>query len=475
LMIGFYSLCLLVSGALLFIAYEAALTGRGVNLKIAAVSLIAAGTILFSIIPRKEPFVTPGPTMEATDAPGLFQQIQEIAQASKQAMPEQVYLLREMNAWVAHRGGFMGWGSRPIMAIGLPLLYCMSRSELRSVLAHEFGHYYAADTKLAIWVYKTHVAIARTLHNLEERDSHLLFLFEWYGNLYLRVSRSISREQEFAADALAAHLAGSKAAIGGLQSLQRNSLANDLYWNQEVKPVLEAGFVPPISLGFPMYLSAPSMQGLASLSFAGDDEGDPHDTHPPLQQRIAALQELSDVSTMLDEKAASELVANLPELERRLAQFITSASLRPIEWNNVGPHVYPPKWRSVVLRHKRALAGLSLGTVPQAIRDLPSFSSQFLDPPGILLNREQRKMMAVSVLGAALALVLYDAGWQLNAIPGYLEFNRNGAKVEPFAFVGSLASGDTTPEQWLAFCDEAGITNEQLVHPEKAERAGALS
>jgi heat shock protein HtpX len=471
LVVGFYTLSVLVTGVLLFIAYESALNGRGPGLKVALLCLIAAGTILLSIVPRKESFVTPGPVIGPADAPGLFHQIQQVAKASYQPLPGEVYLLREMNAWVAHRGGFMGWGSRPVMAIGLPLLYCLSSSELRSVLAHEFGHYYAADTKLAIWVYQTHVAIARTLQNLHERDSHLLFLFEWYGNLYLRVSRSISREQEFAADALAARLAGPKAVIGGLQSLQRNELATELYWSQEVQPVLEAGFVPPISAGFPMYLAAPSMQGIAALRLSDTDQSDPSDTHPPLQQRIAALEKLSDADSVLEERPASELVANLPELERRLAQFLTSASLRPIDWSNVGPHVYPPKWRSVVHRHKRALAGLSLGSVPQAISDLPSFSNQFLDPPGILLNREQRKSMAVSVVGVALALVLYETGWQLNALPGYLEFQRNEQKVEPFTFVASLASGETTPEQWQAFCNEAGITEMQLVRPEKAASA----
>jgi hypothetical protein len=71
-----------------------------------------------------------------------------------------------------------------------------------------------------------------------------------------------------------------------------------------------------------------------------------------------------------------------------------------------------------------------------------------------------------------LALVLYDSEWQLNALPGYLEFQRNEKKVDPFSLVASLASGETKPEDWLAFCDEAGIANVQLMGAEKGERAG---
>jgi len=71
-----------------------------------------------------------------------------------------------MNAWVAHRGGLMGLGARGIMGLGLPLLQTLTVSELRAVLAHEFGHYHGGDTKLGRFVYGTRTAIGRTLENL---------------------------------------------------------------------------------------------------------------------------------------------------------------------------------------------------------------------------------------------------------------------------------------------------------------------
>jgi len=41
------------------------------------------------------------------------------------------------------------------MVIGLPLMQIMTVSQMRAVLAHEFGHYYGGDTKLGPWVYRT--------------------------------------------------------------------------------------------------------------------------------------------------------------------------------------------------------------------------------------------------------------------------------------------------------------------------------
>ena len=88
-------------------------------------------------------------------------------------MPEEIYLVSDFNAWVANRGGVMGFGSRRVMGVGLPLLQILTVSQFRAVLAHEFGHYYGGDTKLGPWVYKTRGTIGRTIGNLSQHSSLL--------------------------------------------------------------------------------------------------------------------------------------------------------------------------------------------------------------------------------------------------------------------------------------------------------------
>src|SRR5437867_9295895 len=99
-----------------------------------------------------------------------------------------------MNAWVEQRGGIMGFGSRRVMGLGLPLFQIVSIPEFEAILAHEFGHYHAGDTRLGPWVYKTRSGIGRTIGNLArvgQGQSGLFGLaaktlqkpFIWYGNM----------------------------------------------------------------------------------------------------------------------------------------------------------------------------------------------------------------------------------------------------------------------------------------------------
>jgi Zn-dependent protease with chaperone function len=44
-----------------------------------------------------------------------------------------------------HQGGFLGIGGYRVLGIGLPLLQNFNISEVTSILAHEFGHFYGGD------------------------------------------------------------------------------------------------------------------------------------------------------------------------------------------------------------------------------------------------------------------------------------------------------------------------------------------
>ena len=75
--------------------------------------------------------------------PLLFAELDDIAGSLNEPLPREVYLIGQVNAFVADRGGILGFGSRRIMAVGLPLLPVLKISEFRGVVAHEFGHYYS--------------------------------------------------------------------------------------------------------------------------------------------------------------------------------------------------------------------------------------------------------------------------------------------------------------------------------------------
>jgi heat shock protein HtpX len=84
--------------------------------------LLVAGAMLWSLVPRREKFEPPGTPLDRGTHPLLFAELDDIAGSLNEPLPGEVYRIGQVNAFVADRGGILGFGSRPIMAIGLPLL-----------------------------------------------------------------------------------------------------------------------------------------------------------------------------------------------------------------------------------------------------------------------------------------------------------------------------------------------------------------
>src|SRR5262249_47984257 len=109
LMIGFYVLALSVAAGLLWIPYAEWHYLERLSPRLALGCILSAGLILWSISPRRDRFETPGPRIDATQQPALFAELSNIARSVGQEMPHEVYLVPEVNAWVAQRGGVMAF------------------------------------------------------------------------------------------------------------------------------------------------------------------------------------------------------------------------------------------------------------------------------------------------------------------------------------------------------------------------------
>src|SRR4249920_317260 len=193
--------------------------------------LIVAGGLLWSLVPRTDKFTPPGPQLSRAQQPRLFAELEKIAASLNEPMPREVYLIGDVNAWVADRGGMLGFGSRRVMGLGLPLMSILTVSQFRAVLAHEFAHYYGGDTSLGPWVYKTKMAMIRTFQTMGSLGQlaryavlaimHLIVsaILKWYFIVFLRAINLVSRRQEFRADELACLVAGPKPLIDGLRTI----------------------------------------------------------------------------------------------------------------------------------------------------------------------------------------------------------------------------------------------------------------
>lgn len=460
LMAGFYVLALGIAGALLWVAYaDFAYTNR-VHPKIIVGCVFLAGAIVWSIIPRMDRFEPPGPKLDSVRHPKLFAEIEKVARATRQEMPAEVFLVGDVNAWVAQRGGTMGFFSHRVMGLGLPLLQVLTVSELRAVLAHEFGHYYGGDTRLGPWIYKTRSAIGRTVGTLG--DSWLQKPFAWYGNGFLRVSHAVSRRQEFSADALASRVVGARPLIEGLKKVHAAAPAFPAYWSQEVVPMLNAGYLPPLADGFRRFTSDPRVQTTMSGAIAEgleNTETDPYDTHPPLAERIRGVARLPQGPDPTAEPPAISLLNDVHELERRLLATAadTSAvrSLKPVEWDSVLQTVLLPGWRETVKKNAESLAGATIGGLPEAIATLRAPLSRM--PEGN--DRHSRDAFTLWLPGAAAALALDRAGFTLTTAPGApIAVRVNDTELLPFEIVHQLAHGTLSADEWRSEAARLGVS-----------------
>ena len=228
--------------------------------------------------------------------------------------------------------------------------------------------------------------------------------------MFLRVTQAVSRQQEYAADALASRVVGARALIDGLKKIRSSALVYDYYWQQEISPVLRAGYHPPLAQGFASYLQTPAiteaMDEVVERSME-EAKASLYDTHPPIKKRIEAASGYPPGPEMPDEEPAISVLERLPALETELfempARMNNVGKLKPVAWEDVGKQVYLPAWQEFVKRESSSLRGITPAALPEIASNMNEFSKMFPAK-----EAEQRRSQAQSLLGAALAVGLYN-------------------------------------------------------------------
>ena len=384
-----------------------------------------------------------------------------MAEATGSPMPREVYVVAQANAAVAHVGGWLGIGSRPIMMLGLPLIAVLRVSELRGVIAHEFGHFVGGETRLSTVIYRTREGIGRTIGTLE-RSVHWMsrgirYPFIWYGEMYLRLTQAQSRRQELDADAMAARIAGGRSMESGLVAVEAAALLYDTYLNSEVGVVVGAGFRPPLAEGFSRFLEVAGVVATideAARNVARPDPSHPYDSHPSLSARLSALRDAPHQPAPDPDPPAIELLRDTSGLEGELLRWMTSPGLdglQPIEWVDAPQKAWLPFWERQCRAAREALRGVTPGSLPD------QHWSPGTAPPGA------EGMPWGALVGAALAVLLASRGWSIEGLPGDpVTATRDGTVIEPFTVVPRLAAGELSAEEWRTVCRDADIAEIDL-------------
>lgn len=464
LTVAFYGLAIVSALALFAVpAMEVMLSDR-LHIKLAVACVVGGFAILAAVAPRLDRFDAPGPRLTPEEQPVLFQAIEQVAAAAGQAMPREVYLTSDVNAFVAERGGAMGIGSRRVMGVGLPLLTALNVSQFQSVLAHEFGHFHGGDTALGRWFHATHTAIARTLRTVQ--DTPLQGPFAWFGTLFLRITKAIARREEYAADAFAARMTGASITISTLRSVHAAASAFDAFWEHDMVPVIRAGFRPGLADGFSRFLGAPGVaQQLGEAVAAAEREHatDPFETHPALPDRVAALQALDLPPRPEYTRSAVSLVYDVAAQEDRLLrhQFGDEvvASLQSIDWAEVGTRVLLPRWQREVQDFTDLLREVTVDQLPALMVADSALQRRIREDAGEPLSEHDLRMVAAYITSSALGQPLASWGWRIDAAPGdtVMLWNDRG-QVRPFEEVTAWGEHGHARGSWQRQCQQLGLT-----------------
>lgn len=188
------------------------------------------------------------------DEPELLAFVHRIADEVGAARPHRIVITAQVNAAVFYDVSLINLiiPSRKNLLIGIGLVNVLTLSELKAVLAHEFGHFAQRSMAVGRWVYTGQQVAAGIIGKRDILDRMLLGLsridirIAWIGwivrlivwsirsvmdslfRVVIVAERALSRQMELQADLVAVSISGSDALVHGLHKLR----AADEAWDQ---------------------------------------------------------------------------------------------------------------------------------------------------------------------------------------------------------------------------------------------------
>ncbi len=153
LLAGFYLLAIGVIVGLLGGGLWAVATGHGAGIKLVLVGglvAFAVGRALYVVSRSSRAEDQSGLLLTPQAQPAFWQEVRALAVAAQTRPPDEIRLVPDVNAAVSEQASLLGLrAGKRTMYIGAPLLVGLTADQLRSVLAHELGHYSGSHTRSA--------------------------------------------------------------------------------------------------------------------------------------------------------------------------------------------------------------------------------------------------------------------------------------------------------------------------------------
>lgn len=216
------------------------------------------------------------------EAPLLWEAIKDAAQRLNTEPPQHVIVGMSTSFFVTefsvrHSEGLTSGGKT--LYLSYPLMMHLSEEEVLSVIGHELGHFIGEDTKLTREFYPLNMKIDMILQSLRVGgipSFSSFLLMKSFRNAFGKIERSVSRLRELSADQIGASLTNAQTTAKTL--IKIHALGQAFYENADTKSSLYGNLESSLSKN-PQFLT----ELLKSHTIH------PMDTHPPLADRLKAL------------------------------------------------------------------------------------------------------------------------------------------------------------------------------------------
>lgn len=281
---------------------------------------------LFNIF---KPQKSNGKEIKRDDYPELFALIDEVVEKVDCLQPNHVYLSDECNAYVNYPSifGYLSHGAQNL-TIGIPLLYGLNKTEFKSILSHEFGHFTQKSTSInSVANLSEYIcgAIAQSQEAIEQADDDS---YAAKARAFARVATKImlkqyhkvaplngilSRAQEYDADKHSYEVVGTDGSISALCKIESVSERWDGYYlrwlwqviGEKRCPADVKGLFEKFSAGFDAIGIKPLAPNSHYKPFPGEYDSrisslENTDTHPSMDQRCSAIASYPVIETKWD-------------------------------------------------------------------------------------------------------------------------------------------------------------------------------
>lgn len=295
------------------------------------------------VFKKSEPVITAGEVTSESE-PAFYNFISKVCKEAGVARPKRIFLVDGVNAFVGYDSVFLSlfFPTGKNLYIGLALINTSTISELKAVIAHEFGHFSQGSMRLGSYIYHFNQMMYKMVadnsgYNISlEKFAGLSRYFALFAGINLKIIKGIqdlmgdfykvlnkgymglSRQMEFHADAVAASVAGSAPLISSLYRMdlaaasyeqvlsyyngliKENYRADNLYTHHfKLMQMMAVRGHTEIKNGFPM-VHAGTIDLLGRSHVIVKDQWA---SHPPVEDREAALLKLNIATETVDDPA----------------------------------------------------------------------------------------------------------------------------------------------------------------------------